>query len=290
MTKTTKLAFGPEKSGTAKAGFPAKPCSSTPNGCTRPAGPSEIAVEIGADRITIAKWVSLDDLPDRQRSAIKPSSPLYFQEFLERRWAAGDRSGRRLFHDVRNRGYIGSFSHLERLLSTWRKGTPGQTPSPPPPEKVEPLGEAPAIDPTTGWRISPMVAASLCIKPTPTLTPSEVAKVGALKEASPSFVVMRRLAMRFRGLLQGANPSKLDRFLHDTRRSRVSSMQQFARTLTRDIEAVKHAIAEPWSSGQAEGQINRLKTLKRAMYGRASIELLRARMLPLPLEPIEHEK
>jgi transposase len=137
-----------------------------------------------------------------------------------------------------------------------------------------------------------MVAASLCIKPTPTptLTPSEVGKVGALMEASPSFVAMRRLAMRFRGLLQGANPSKLDRFLHDARGSRLSSMQQFARTLTRDLEAVKHAIAEPWSSGQEEGQINRLKTLKRAMYGRASIELLRAPMLPLPLEPSEHEK
>ena len=120
------------------------------------------------------------------------------------------------------------------------------------------------------------------------LTPSEVAKVGALKEASPSFVVMRRLVMRFRGLLQGADASKLDRFLHDARRSRLCSMQQFARTLTRDIEAAKHAIAEPWSSCQAEGQINRLKTLKRAMYGRASIELLRARMLPL--QSSEHEK
>ena len=126
------------------------------------------------------------------------------------------------------------------------------------------------------------------MKPTPTLTPSEVAKVVALKEASPSFVVMRRLVVRFRGLLQGTDASKLDRFLHDARRSRLLSMQQFARTLTRDIEAVKHAIAEPWSSGQAEGQINRLKTLKRSMYGRASIELLRARMLPLELS--EHEK
>jgi transposase len=77
-----------------------------------------------------------------------------------------------------------------------------------------------------------------------------------LKEASPSFVVMRRLAMRFRGLLQGGNPSKLDRFLHDARRSGLPSMQQFARTLMRDIQAVRHAIAEPWSSGQAEGQIN----------------------------------
>ena len=124
----------------------------------------DIAVEMGVDRRTVAKWVALDDLPDRQRSTIKPSSPLYFQEFLERRWAAGDRSGRRLFHDVRNRGYIGSFSHLERLLSTWRKGAPpGQTPSPPsqpPPAKVEPLGETPAIDPTTGWQISPMVGAT----------------------------------------------------------------------------------------------------------------------------------
>ena len=115
----------------------------------------------------------------------------------------------------------------------------------------------------------------------PALTPSEAAKVVALKEASPSFVAMRRLAMRFRGLLSGSDPSKLDRFLHDARRSGLSSMQQFARTLARDLNAVRNAITEPWSSGQAEGQINRLKTLKRAMYGRAGIELLRARMLPL---------
>ena len=58
-------------------------------------------------------------------------------------------------------------------------------------------------------------------------------------------------------------------------------LQQFARILSRDIDAVRNAIAEPWSSGQAEGQINRLKTLKRAMFGRAGVELLRARMLPI---------
>lgn len=49
----------------------------------------------------------------------------------------------------------------------------------------------------------------------------------------------------------------------------------------RDIDAVKNAIELPWSNGQAEGQINRLKMLKRAMYGRAGPELMRARMLPL---------
>ena len=58
-------------------------------------------------------------------------------------------------------------------------------------------------------------------------------------------------------------------------------MQRFARMLSRDLEAVKNAITETWSNGQTEGQINKLKTLKRAMYGRAGTELLRARLLPL---------
>jgi len=66
-------------------------------------------------------------------------------------------------------------------------------------------------------------------------------------------------------------------------------MQRFARTLRRDLDAVTNALTEDWSNGQTEGHINRLKTLKRAMYGRASTELLRARMLPLHL-PAQHGK
>jgi len=60
-------------------------------------------------------------------------------------------------------------------------------------------------------------------------------------------------------------------------------MQRVARTVSRDLEAVRNAIAEPWSNGQTEGQINKLKTLKRTMYGRAGAELLRARLLPLEI-------
>jgi transposase len=58
-------------------------------------------------------------------------------------------------------------------------------------------------------------------------------------------------------------------------------MRQFAIKLRQDAAAVCNAITEVWSNGQVEGQINRLKTLKRAMYGRAGIALLRARMLSL---------
>ncbi len=62
---------------------------------------------------------------------------------------------------------------------------------------------------------------------------------------------------------------------------KLAPIVRFARTLNRDIDAVRNAIEMEWSNGQAEGQINRLKTLKRAMYGRAGPNLLRARMLPL---------
>ncbi len=79
----------------------------------------------------------------------------------------------------------------------------------------KPIEESPAVDPATGWQISPVVAASLCMKPTRLLTPSENAKVTALKKASPSFVVMRQLAMRFRSILRGEDPDKLNDWLRD---------------------------------------------------------------------------
>lgn len=68
-------------------------------------------------------------------------------------------------------------------------------------------------------------------------------KMTALKQASPSFVVMRRLAMRFCGILRGDDPSKLGRWLNEARRSGIRSMQQSARTLCRDLDAVKNAIS-----------------------------------------------
>ena len=61
----------------------------------------------------------------------------------------------------------------------------------------------------------------------------------------------------------------------------IHVMQKFAAKLRSDIDAVRNAIREPWSNGQTEGQINRLKMLKRARYGRASVALLCARMRPL---------
>jgi transposase len=92
---------------------------------------------------------------------------------------------------------------------------------------------------------------------------------------------MWSLAMRFRGLLRGNDPDALDDWIRDAVGCGIHTMQKFATKLRYDIGAVRNAICEPWSNGQTEGQINRLKMLKRTMYGRANVALLRARMRPL---------
>ena len=129
--------------------------------------------------------------------------------------------------------------------------------------------------------ISPLTAAALCVRPPRSDDCRQVANVDALKAASAEFTAMRRLAMRFRGLLRCGTEEELGAWLIDARGSGIYGMQRFARTMRQDLEAVRNAVLEPWSNGQTEGQINKLKTLKRAMYGRAGVELLRARMMPL---------
>jgi transposase len=247
-----------------------------------------VARETGFGSRTIRKWLKCGAAPERRTSAPKPCSPHYFFDFLSRRWAEGCVRGRELLEEIKLRGYTGSFSHLERLLAKWRraddaKASSAVTGEPKTESKLNlTMVAAPrVVDPATGWTITPIVAASLCIKPRGLLTPNQAAKVDALKTASPEFTAMRRLAMRFRGILRTRDVKKFGLWLDDAQQSGIYAMQRFARTVRRDLDAVTNALTEEWSNGQTEGHINRLKTLKRAMYGRAGAELLRARMLPL---------
>jgi transposase len=89
------------------------------------------------------------------------------------------------------------------------------------------------------------------------------------KELAQEFsrIVRERLSDQFNGWLRAAAQSKLKEFV------------SFARGLTEDYEAVMNALRYEWSNGQLEGQVNRLKLIKRMMYGRAKFDLLRARVL-----------
>ena len=116
----------------------------------------EIARQTGFGPRTIRKWLKFAAPPERRATAPKRCSPNYFFDYLSRRWAEGCVRGRQLLHEIKLRGYTGSFSHLERLLAKWRRaGVAQELPAPPIAEpKTEPptMVTAPrAVDPATGW-------------------------------------------------------------------------------------------------------------------------------------------
>lgn len=76
--------------------------------------------------------------------------------------------------------------------------------------------------------------------------------------------------------------SLLDDWLEDCSKSAIAGLEQFAASLLQDYAAVRAALELPWSNGQTEGQVHRLKLLKRQMYGRARLDLLRLRILYSP--------
>lgn len=231
---------------------------------------SEIERRTGFKRRSVAKWLKSEVPPDRRRATLKPTSPWYFEEILAVSWKKGNRRCRQLFHKIQSQGYEGSYSHLQRLLEGWRRAEK-QTST----DLVTSSARLELVrDPRTGHAISPVIAAALCIKPRGTLAPDQARKVYALKAGSPGFATMRSLAMRFKGILRGRQSDPLDSRIDNAIESNIISIMRFAGTLHRDIDAVRNAIELPWSNGQAEGQVNRLKTLKRAMYGRAGPELL----------------
>ncbi|WP_459178720.1 IS21 family transposase [Sinorhizobium meliloti] len=171
---------------------------------------SEIAHRTGYGRRSIAKWLTFETPPDRQKAALKPTSPLHFEAFLAACWKDGNRCRRHLFLDIIQRGYTGSFSNLERLLASWRRPERPIKDSAPIISYQPGRDTVPIRDPETGHVISPVVAAALCIKPRSMLTVSQARKVDALKQGSPEFVLMRSLGMRFRGIFRSRDPDRLD--------------------------------------------------------------------------------
>lgn len=127
----------------------------------------EIISETGLNWRTVSKWSRLATLPARRITTPKTSSPIYCQAYLARRWAEGCKVGQRLLPEIKRLGCTGSFSNPGRLLMQWRViGHAHLVPTSAPAE-----GSPVATDPKTGHLISPIIAAVLCMKPRPLLTP-----------------------------------------------------------------------------------------------------------------------
>ena len=95
--------------------------------------------------------------------------------------------------------------------------------------------------------------------------------------------VAAQLAERFVNMVKQKEPDRLELWLKDAVASGVRSLISFANGIRQDFTAVYNALSLVWSNGQVEGRVNRLKFIKRMMYGRANFDLLRKRVLYQPV-------
>jgi transposase len=106
--------------------------------------------------------------------------------------------------------------------------------------------------------------------------------VRCLCEVSSEIAEVRGLAQRFGRLIREHDLKEFPIWLEDATRSTSKEIKSFVVGLKRDQKAVEAALQHPWSNGQTEGQVNKLKNVKRQMYGRAKFDLLKARVLDTP--------
>jgi transposase len=100
--------------------------------------------------------------------------------------------------------------------------------------------------------------------------------VAIIQEAVPDLANARDLLDRFHRIIQHRKNDQLEQWIEDAKHG---LMKSFASGIVQDHDAVRAALTEPWSNGQTEGQNTKLKLVKRQMYGRAGIDLLKARLL-----------
>jgi transposase len=184
-----------------------------------------------------------------------------FGTYLQLRWNEGCHNATLLYKEIREKGYRGRRSMVARFVADWR--TTGRTARPNAPE-----------------RISPKHAAILVTRAADQMTDEQKQLFARITNQCPEVGDLRRIALAFRTAITAENSIQLRLWIEGAKRSEFGHIVRFAYALQKDISAVAAAVDTPWSNGQVEGQINRLKMIKRQMYGRAGFELLRARVLP----------
>jgi transposase len=232
-----------------------------------------IAQHLRLNRRTVRRYILADCLPEKARSPQTTSSLAHYDAYLLQRWAAGRHIGVQLLADLQEQGYRGGLSSVYRAMDRlqlpriWpRKASPA-CPSPPP---RKPLVSRPK---------SPRQAMWLLIHRPERLTPEQEAYRAQLCAICPDAAVIYPLVQRLGTLMRERNVADLEAWLQAAEESGIPEFVRFARSLRRDDAAVRQALTSRWSQGQTEGFITKLKLLKRSMYGRAKIDLLRLRLV-----------
>jgi transposase len=226
----------------------------------------KIARQLGLSRCTVRRYAHARQCPERDgRRYVRATDP--FVEHLHQRWRMGCRNAAELFAELQQQGFSGSYNMVRRRVAAWRKR--------------ETSTRQACLSHNQG-RLSANQVAWLLIKTDSTLTDQDRRTIQAIEAHCPTLGKASRLAKRFRTILREQKPQSLDAWLQEALRPEVAmELRRFAKGLYADLAAVRAAFALPWSNGQTEGQVNRLKMIKRQMFGRAKFDLLRHRVLEM---------
>jgi transposase len=238
--------------------------------------PTEIAKRLGVSRPTIYKYLAMDSPPGRKGSRIAAFEILApFRPYLLRRWNEGIRNGQQLWREVVSQGYRHSRRSVERFVGQLRRET-GQ------PFKFRQAAPAPLYETNEELPGSPLTAlqaARLFLTKEEERRPKEIARLARLRQADPALEQTYHVTAAFCQMLRTRQGEHLDAWIKRAKESGIPELRSFAKGLLKDYDAVRAGLTLPWSQGQTEGQIHRLKFLKRQMYGRASFPVLRQRVL-----------
>jgi transposase len=230
-----------------------------------------IAQQLGIGKNTVFRYLRMETLPERKRRADRGRSLLTpSHAYLLARWTAGHRDAVRLFRELQRRGYPGSYPTVARYAQRLRQAQ-GQAPRP---RQTLPAVAEPAARHLTARR-----ATWLVLRRPERLDKDEAAQLAQLQARHPEVAAAIAVAQDFAQLVRERTPEQLDPWLARAADSSLTPLQRFAKGLRDDYEAGKAGVTLPWSTGPVEGQINRLKMLKRQMFGRAKLDLLQQRFL-----------
>ncbi|MEV6013524.1 transposase [Streptomyces sp. NPDC051976] len=219
-----------------------------------------ISARLGLDRKTVRRYVRaataqslMRERPSRT-SALTPHKP-----YLARRWAEGCNNAQTLRDEIAARGYLGGRKSVRRFLNTLARHN-GPRAVPPPP---------PAVADVVRWIIGRPENQS-------DQTRQDLKDVCG---RCPEIAEACRLARGFATILRRRDGHRLGDWLAKADNSQVKEIRTFANGLRRDLSAVTAGLTLPLNSGAVEGNVTRIKLLKRQHYGRASFDLLRRILL-----------
>jgi transposase len=236
-----------------------------------------IAQHLGLSLRTVQRDLQTTTFPGRkQRSDCGRSLLDPYKTTLLERWNAGCPTARRLCEDLRHRGYAGSYTLVAAYVRRLRQSqglAPGQRCSQP---------SLPSVTEPPCKPLTPRRATWLVLRRGEQRTDEEAQHLSLLRTQQAEVAEAIELAQDFAHLVRRRRAARLDAWLERATTSTVSAFQRFASGLKDDYAAIKAGITRRWSNGPVEGQINRLKMLKRQMFGRAGLDLLSRRFVLAP--------